>query len=193
VSQNEQVGRDHRLGLWSLITGLTSVESPKGDILNICKVGSKLGYVLFSLTCSHPPRVIWILSYRPPKSRRDLWNTLYFKCYLTLRSSVLLEKLVVAQPANKIRTIYGTWRFVTVHKNPCEGYQFTECVSWIVMQSNHDIVPLSVHLNFWHCVKDGGKFEYGTVGNFCLQTSMDAKRWWHYVGGWLYFISGVLL
>jgi hypothetical protein len=70
VSQNEQAGR-------SYVTGLTSVESPKGDILNICKVGSKLGYVLFSLTCSYPPCVIWLLSYRPPKSRRDLWNTLY--------------------------------------------------------------------------------------------------------------------
>jgi hypothetical protein len=60
------------LGTVDLVRESTSVESPKGDILNICKVGSNLGYVLFSLTCSHPPCVIWLLSYRPPKSRRDL-------------------------------------------------------------------------------------------------------------------------
>jgi hypothetical protein len=59
-------------GTVDLVRGLTSVESPKGDILNICKVGSKLGYVLFSLTCSHSQCVIWLLSYRPPKARRDL-------------------------------------------------------------------------------------------------------------------------
>jgi hypothetical protein len=64
-------------GIVDLVRVCTSVESPKGDILNICKVGSKLRYILFSLTCSHPPYVIWLLSYRPPKSRRDLWNILY--------------------------------------------------------------------------------------------------------------------
>jgi hypothetical protein len=37
-------------GSVDLVRVCTSVESPKGDILNICKVGSKLGYVLFSLT-----------------------------------------------------------------------------------------------------------------------------------------------
>jgi hypothetical protein len=37
----------------------------------------KLDYLLFSLTCSNPLWVSLSLNYRPPKSWRNLWNTMY--------------------------------------------------------------------------------------------------------------------
>jgi hypothetical protein len=45
-------------------------------------------------------------------------------------------------------------------------------ISRVMLQSKHDIAQLFVSLMFWHYVKCGGKFEYGTVGNLCLDTFM---------------------
>jgi hypothetical protein len=97
---------------------LTSVESPKGDILNICKVGSILGYVLFSLTCSHPPCVIWLLSYRPPKSRRDLWNTLYITEYILLSVQFKLSRFT--HPRSKhIVWWHFMWLAINIYTDYC--------------------------------------------------------------------------
>ena len=48
-------------------------------------------------------------------------------------------------------------------------------ISQIMMQSQHDIVPLFVQLIFWWYVKSGGKFEYGAMGNYFLHTFIGTK------------------
>ena len=61
----------------NLITGLTSAVSPRVHILSTCKVGQKLGEILYLLICAFLPCLSWLLRSRVQKSRRDLWITLY--------------------------------------------------------------------------------------------------------------------
>jgi hypothetical protein len=49
----------------------------------------KLYYLLFSLTRSCPLWASLSLSYRPPKSRRELWNMLYMDTHVILQIDVL--------------------------------------------------------------------------------------------------------
>ena len=46
-------------------------------ISSTCKVGQKLGEILYLLICSFLPCLSWLLRSRVRKSRRDLWITLY--------------------------------------------------------------------------------------------------------------------
>ena len=55
-----------------LITGLTSAASPRVQISSTCKVGQKLGEILYLLICSFLPCLSWLLRSRVRKSRRDL-------------------------------------------------------------------------------------------------------------------------
>ena len=61
----------------NLITGLTSAASPRVHISSTCKVGQKLGKILYLLICSFLPCLSWLLRTRVRKSRRDVWITLY--------------------------------------------------------------------------------------------------------------------
>ena len=61
----------------NLITGLTSAAPPRVHISSSCKVGQKLGEILYLLICSFLPYLSWLLRSRVPKSRRDLQTTLY--------------------------------------------------------------------------------------------------------------------
>ena len=64
-------------------TGLTSAASPRVHISSTCKVGQKLGEILYLSICSFLPCLSWLLRSRVRKSRRDLWITLYiYKCKL---------------------------------------------------------------------------------------------------------------
>ena len=56
----------------NLITGLTSAASPRVHISSTCKVGQKLGEILYLLICSFLPCLSWLLRSRVRKSRRDL-------------------------------------------------------------------------------------------------------------------------
>ena len=62
------------------ITGLTSAASPRLHISSTCKVGQKLGEILYLLICSFLLCLFWLLRSRVRKSRRDLWITLYIDC-----------------------------------------------------------------------------------------------------------------
>ena len=61
----------------NLITGLTSAASLRVQISSTCKVGQKLGEILYLLICSFLPCLSWLLRSRVRKSRRDLRITLY--------------------------------------------------------------------------------------------------------------------
>ena len=65
----------------NLITGLTTVTSPKVDISSTCKVGQNLGVSVHLLTCSPSAWPSRLLYRRGRKSRRDLWTTLYFQIW----------------------------------------------------------------------------------------------------------------
>ena len=52
------------------------------------------------------------------------------------------------------------------------------------IEKSRDVAPLFAAL-----YQDGGKSEYCTVGNFCLQTFMVAMWGWRYIGVCLYVIS----
>ena len=67
----------------NLITGLTSAASPRVHISSTCKVGQKLGEILYLMICSFLPCLSWLLRSRVRKSRRDLWITLYNSCVLS--------------------------------------------------------------------------------------------------------------
>ena len=66
----------------NLITGLTSVVSPRMDISSTCKVEQKLGVTLPLLTCSPSAWPSRLLYCRGWKSQRDLWITLYNQYYV---------------------------------------------------------------------------------------------------------------
>ena len=51
--------------------------SPRVHISSTCKVGQKLGELLYLLICSFLPCLSWLLRSRVRKSRRDLRITLY--------------------------------------------------------------------------------------------------------------------
>jgi len=61
-----------------LITGLTSSAPPRLHISSSCKVGQKLGEILYPLICFFLPCLSCLLRSQFSKSRRDLWITLYF-------------------------------------------------------------------------------------------------------------------
>ena len=61
---------------------LTSAASPRVHISSTCKVGQKLGEILYLLICSFLPCVSWLLRSRVRKSRRDLCITLYTQTVL---------------------------------------------------------------------------------------------------------------
>ena len=71
------IGRESLECRRNLITGLTSAASPKVHISRTCKVGQKLGEILYLLICSFLPRLSWLWRSRIQKSRRDLGITLY--------------------------------------------------------------------------------------------------------------------
>ena len=59
-------------------TGLTSAASPRVHISSTCKVGQKLGEILYLLICFFLPCLSWLLRSRVRKSGRNLWITLCF-------------------------------------------------------------------------------------------------------------------
>ena len=86
------------------ITELTSAASPTVHISSTCKVGQKLGEILYLLICSFLPCLSWLLRSRVRKSRKDLWITLYFGA--SKRGTSVLSKYTA-----KINVIW------TQHKN----------------------------------------------------------------------------
>ena len=56
----------------NLITGLTSAASPRLHISSSCKVGQKLGEILYPMICFFLPCLSWLLRSQFSKSQRDL-------------------------------------------------------------------------------------------------------------------------
>jgi len=64
-------------------------------------------------------------------------------------SSVLLEKLIVTQPVEKLPPFYGTWRFITVFTRAYHWFlSWTRCIQSITFQPSSltSILILSFHL-----------------------------------------------
>jgi len=75
--RNEVAVRSHVACSRNLITGLTSTASPRVHISSSCKVGQKLGDILYPLICFFLLCLSWLLRSQFSHSRRDLWITLY--------------------------------------------------------------------------------------------------------------------
>ena len=77
--RNEVAVRVHRLRLSSVCEKRWS-GAPRSQQLALassCKVGQKLGEILYPLICFFLPCLSWLLRSQFSKSRRDLWITLY--------------------------------------------------------------------------------------------------------------------
>ena len=61
VRWNEVAVRSHVACRRNLITGLTSAASPRMHISSSCKVGQKLGEILYPLICFFLPCLSWLL------------------------------------------------------------------------------------------------------------------------------------
>ena len=77
--RNEVAVRAHRLRLSSVCEKCLSGAHRSQQIAraSCCKVGQKLGEILYLLICFFLPCLSWLLRSRFSKSRRDLWITLY--------------------------------------------------------------------------------------------------------------------
>jgi len=82
--RNEVAVRAHRLRLSSVCEKrlLGAHRSQHLARASSCKVGQKLGEILYPLICFFLPRLSWLLHNQFSKSRRDLWITLYMYIYI---------------------------------------------------------------------------------------------------------------
>ena len=81
VLRNEVAVQAHRLRLSSVCEKRLS-GAPRSQQLaraSSCKVGQKLGEILYPLICFFLPCLSWLLRSQFSKSRRDVWIILYIK------------------------------------------------------------------------------------------------------------------
>ena len=74
---------------------VTSAASPRVDISSTCKVGHEFRVSLPLLTCSPSALPSQMLYCRGRNSRRDLWITLHFKCFIGSFLSEVCQFLVI--------------------------------------------------------------------------------------------------
>jgi hypothetical protein len=86
------------LGSKTTLHDVSTLLPPSGEMGNLAMAQDtrrKFDYFFFSLTRCCPLWASLSLSYRPPKSRRELWNTRYFLIYFS--THVLLWNISVIQ------------------------------------------------------------------------------------------------
>ena len=95
---------------------------PRVHISSSCKVGQKVGEILYPLICFFPPCLSWLLSSQHSKSRRDLWITLYRNISANNGS----EKLWTATSGKLIKAVYASYIYDYIG---CQSGRLEQCFS----------------------------------------------------------------